>query len=76
MVKPEKVQDILAKRPYTRGWYQLEMNLAEDGIVGPFDFETIDGERYRIGENRWTTLLNLSEIENVDTDDVNTRVPL
>ncbi len=33
-----KVEETLAKKVCTRAWHQEPANLAEDGIVGPFNF--------------------------------------
>ncbi len=53
VIKPQKVEETLAKKVCTRAWYQEPVNLAEDGIVGPFNFTPIDGETHRISEDAW-----------------------
>ncbi len=50
VIKPQKVEETLAKKAHTRAWYQEPVNLAEDGIVGPFNFTPIDGETHQISE--------------------------
>jgi len=34
------------------GWYQMDLNLAEIGLVGPFDFES----NYKIPNAAWEQL--------------------
>jgi hypothetical protein len=76
MVRPDKVDELLAKKPYSRGWYQREEDLATDGLIGPFDFSQIDQESYRIKANLWNELLELAAEHNIDAFDVNNIVPL
>jgi hypothetical protein len=76
MVRPDKVDELLAKRPTSRGWYQREENLATNGLIGPFDFATIDKENHRIEPNHWTKLLELAAEYNIDATDINRIVPL
>ena len=38
VLRPKKVDETLAKKPYTRGWYQGTVNLVERVLVGPFNF--------------------------------------
>jgi hypothetical protein len=53
MIRPNKVDKILAKKSYTGGWYQHEVDIAEDGRVGPFNFDTSSGEANRIITKYW-----------------------
>jgi outer membrane biosynthesis protein TonB len=76
MIQPDRVDRYLAKRPSTVGWYQLEANLAEDGLVGPFNFSQIKGEHNRIDPQHWTALLDKSNLLNVDARDVTKIIPL
>jgi hypothetical protein len=34
------VEEILKNKPTTRGWYQMDINMTEDGMIGPFNFTT------------------------------------
>jgi hypothetical protein len=76
MVRPEKVDKLLASKPSTRGWYQDDINIAEDKIVGPFDFEQIDRTPHRIPERHWNSLIKESLHNNIDVTDVNKVTPL
>ena len=76
MVRPDKVDEMLAKRPTSRGWYQREENFATNGLIGPFDFATIDKEAYQIAPDLWTTLLELAAEHNIEATDINKIVPL
>jgi hypothetical protein len=59
MVRPNKVDKLLAKKPYS-GRYQREENLSTNRLIGPFDFTQIDHELNRIDAKHWSTLLTLS----------------
>jgi hypothetical protein len=76
MIQPDRVEKHLAKKPLTRGWYQMEANIAENGIVGPFDFTRIDGESHRIAPHHWMALLEKGTELNIDTRDINKVIPL
>ena len=56
IIRPDKVEETLVKKTYTRGWYQDTVNLAEAGLIGPFNFSIIDKETYRISEDIWKKL--------------------
>ena len=68
MVRPKKVEKYLDKYPETRRWYQLETNIAEDGIIGPFNFTSINGEPYRIPNHIWKEFENEITEEKLDID--------
>ena len=76
MIRPNKVDKLLAKKPYSRGWYQREENLATNGLIGPFGFTQIDNESHRIDAQHWNTLLTLAEQHDIEARDVNSIVPL
>jgi hypothetical protein len=80
-VRPNKVEEVLKNKPTTRGWYQMDINIAEDRLIGPFNFTTQqDGttmETHRIREEIWKALeTEVREEETmVDISDVRTRQP-
>ncbi len=78
VIKPQKVEETLAKKACTRAWYQEPVNLAEDGIVGPFNFTPIDGETHRISEDAWKAVEASECVKNggVDIDDLSQINPL
>jgi hypothetical protein len=78
VIRPQKVEETLAKRVYTRGWYQSEINLAEDGLVGPFNFANKEGETHRIDDEVWKTLETCEGVKDgrVDIDDLSQIIPL
>jgi hypothetical protein len=75
MVRPSKVDEILAKKAYTRGWYELETNIAEDGIVGPFNFDT-SGEANRIAPKYWDELLSEAKEQGIHATDIKKVTPI
>jgi hypothetical protein len=80
-VRPNKVNEVLKNKPHTRGWYQMEINIAEDGLIGPFNFTTQqDGkttETHRVREDIWKVLENEVHEEEltVNLSDIRTRQP-
>jgi hypothetical protein len=75
-IRPNKVDEHLAKRPYTRGWYQDTANLAEEGSVGPFNFSNeTDDETHRIDEKTWKALKEEALTHNVDITDLTKTIP-
>ena len=78
VIRPGKVDETLTKKVYTRGWYQSEANLAEDGLAGPFNFSNRQGETHRIDEGVWKALEEHEEVKNgrVDIDDLSQITPL
>jgi hypothetical protein len=73
MLRPNKVDEVLAKRQYTRGWYQGKVNLAEQAIIGPFNFSIDQNEQNRIHPDTWQELEECEEVKtgNVDIRDLN-----
>jgi hypothetical protein len=76
MVRPEKVEEVIAKRPHTRNWYQEGTNLAEDALVGLFDFTTIGKDRHKVALEYWIKLVTASKDYEVDARDVMAITPL
>ncbi|CAJ1964161.1 unnamed protein product [Cylindrotheca closterium] len=48
-IRPSKVDQVLKKSPHKYAWYQKEVNIVEDGVYGPFDFE----RDYKIPDVVW-----------------------
>ena len=79
MVRPNKVEQYLEKYPETRGWYQLGVNIAEDGVIGPFNFTVINGEPNRIANHIWKAFdkeITQNKLDDIDTTDLHTINPL
>ena len=72
IIKPEKAEDTIRRNPRTRAWYELEINLAEDGLIGPFDFEA----NHHIGKKVWDSLKAEAELHEVDVGDLDRIVPI
>ena len=77
-IRPAKVDETLAKKVWARGWYQGATNIAEDSLVGPFNFSNLGGETHRAGEDAWKTLENCEGVKSgrVDIDDLSQITPL
>ena len=75
---PDKVDNLLRRNPHTRAWYELKINLAEDGLVGPFNF----GKERTIPEEAWKALreeaTTIAEEDNkqLDVTDLDRIIPL
>jgi hypothetical protein len=78
VTRPNKVEETLAKKSYTRGCYQGKVNLAEDGLIGPFNLSTTKEETYRIDQEVWKILEKCKEVKErrLDISDLNTVTPL
>jgi hypothetical protein len=78
VLRPSKVEETLRKKPYTRGWYQGKVNLADNGLVGPFNFATKQGSSHLIPKAIWTALEDLEEVKDglIDIRDINQMHPL
>ena len=79
VLRPNKVEETLARRPHTRGWCQGVVNLAEDGIVGPFNFSVNKtAQPCCISPDTWKALEDSEEATSgsVDIDDLNRITPL
>jgi hypothetical protein len=50
--------------------------LAEDVLVGPFDFTTIGKDRHRVALEHWNKLVTISKDYKVDARDVTAITPL
>jgi hypothetical protein len=76
MVHPNKIDEILEKKPYTRGWYQHGVNIAEEGSMGPFNFDTMSGDANRIEQKYWTELLEARKEHNIYALDIKKVTPI
>ena len=71
-MKPGKVGKLLLDKPHRYMWYQDTINLFQNRVVGPFDFE--DG--HRVPAAVWTELLKKAPDHNLYVGAVNRVVPL
>ena len=73
VLRPSKVEEALTKRPYTQGWYQGTVNLAEQGLVGPFNFLIDPPGQFFINQAVWKALEDTDKVNagRVDIDDLN-----
>jgi hypothetical protein len=78
VLRPNKVEEILAKKRCTRGWHQGTVNLAEQGIVGPFNFAINLTEQQRISEDMGKAFEECKEVKSgsVDITNLNRVTPL
>jgi hypothetical protein len=60
---PSEVEETLAKKPCTQGWHQGTVNLAEQGLVGPFNFSINPPGQFLIDQATWTALEATDEAE-------------
>jgi hypothetical protein len=80
-VRPNKVDEVLTNKPLTCGWSQIEVNIVEVGIIGPFNFTTQQDrkttETHRISADIWNALEAevRDEALEIDISDVRTRQP-
>jgi hypothetical protein len=79
VLRPNKVEETLARKPYTRGWYQGTVNIAEQGIIGPFNFSIDQTEgQHRVSQDIWKALERSKEVKSgsVNISDLNRVTPL
>ena len=80
LVKPQKFQRFLQERGEAYSAVLVEVNLLEDGIVGPFNFmqkkDNNEKELHRIAPQRWRQLKRMAPGWGVDVQDVDQRIPL
>ena len=79
MVRPGKLDDVLQRTSWA--WYQREVNLWEDAIVGPFDFSTKredhkKPETHRVPNHVWNKLKTEGAKFAIPTDDMEAVLPL
>mmetsp|Transcript_13172 Transcript_13172/g.31514 ORF Transcript_13172/g.31514 Transcript_13172/m.31514 type:complete len:143 (-) Transcript_13172:281-709(-) len=68
-VSPNKVERYLHQN-YTRyAWYQKEINLAEDGIEGPFEFD----KGLLIPNKIWEAIRRIAAKRQIDITDIQSR---
>ena len=75
VVSPGKVDATLKKRK-DWAWYQQEIDLWSEHLVGPFDFSKINREGHRVGVEEWFRLRNVAHGKNIDVDSLDRCVPL
>ena len=72
VIRPNKAEETVRNNPRTRAWYKLEINLAEDALVGPFDFAS----NQQIDEIVWEKLKEEAQQRDVDISDLDKVIPL
>ena len=72
MIKPQKVSEYLERYEQMRGSYQLNINVAEDRLIEPFDLN----EEGKVSEQVWNQLIEMAERYKVNADDVDEVKPL
>lgn len=65
-IQPHKVYETLDKNPMKLGWYQLEINIIEGGVFGPFNFET----RFTVPKQAWEALIQNGERIEIDISNI------
>jgi hypothetical protein len=76
---PNKVlAELLAKQPCTQGWHQGTLNIAEHGMIGPFNFAIHQAEQHCISKATWKEFEACDEVKDgsVDVSDLNRVTPL
>ena len=80
LVRPDKVEAYLRRNQHSHAAYDLEVNLAKDGIIGPFDFmpagATTNQETTIVPSYCWDGLLAAQRTYGIDASDINEVVPL
>ena len=71
-VSPHKVAKTLEKQGNRFGWYQLDINLAENGLVGPFDF----APNHKIPNAAWDQLRIKAAEQKLDVESAFERTSL
>jgi hypothetical protein len=73
-IRPIRVEKLLENRGDRFTWYQDKVNLDEQLIVGPFNFQRItkDNKEYnRVPASRWNMLRQFhSQVEVTDIDEI------
>jgi hypothetical protein len=54
----------------------MEINFIEDGLVGPFDFTTINKQTHYVGKAQWKQLELATMKHSIDVSDINMIIPL
>ena len=75
VVRPGKCSPAMLKRMKSE-WYQQEINLFNECIVGPFDFTTIDKHTHRIGDAVWEELRRRANPDEVEVSLLDCVAPL
>jgi hypothetical protein len=76
-LRPQKVGQVLKNQPHLYGWYQQNLNLHEETIHGPFNFERRHNDiAYTISEHEWTKFRQLALAHQVDTEHLDLILPI
>ena len=69
-LRPDRVDKAMEKNPNLR-WYQKGVNLLEDAVAGPFDFDP----GYKVPPRQFKELVRVSSKKDIDASDVYAVVP-
>ena len=78
-IRPGKADTLLTTSPNHYMPYEIELNLLQHGIVGPFDFahpRDYNQEANRIAFEHWEELKDKAEQYHINTDNVEQIIPL
>ena len=70
VIQPQQVEQLLTEQANHYAWYQLDVNLAENAITGPFDFTPVGNENHHIAQAQWQGMQTQARILQVDVHDV------
>ncbi|HSN22649.1 MAG TPA: hypothetical protein VLS45_00540, partial [Methylomicrobium sp.] len=74
-ISPHKAtKEYLKQRKWV--FYEWDVDLRSDLLVGPFNFETINGEPFRIPKSVWNKLANMKTVPDLNVSDMNRVIPL
>ena len=74
-IAPHKATRQLLKK-HNWAFYEWDVNLCQDLLTGPFEFEIINNEPFRIPGQVWKDLREQAVLAGVDTSDLNKVIPL
>jgi hypothetical protein len=72
LVRPSKADSVINKRPDQYAWYQHDVNIAENALVGPFDF----AKEHTIPNEAWDRLQEKAAEQKVDVSSAFERLPI
>ena len=76
-LRPQKVGQVLKNQPHLYGWYQQYLNLHEETIHGPSNFDSRHNDMaYTISEHEWSKFRQLALAHQVDTEHLDLILPI